>query len=191
MTGMETQLAPGFLVASPQMKDPFFARTVIFLLEHDHSEGTFGIILNKTADIGMADVYAELDIPVAEEVLQRGLPPVLEGGPVTPELGWLIHSLDWAGDKTRVFENEVGVTASLDLLRDIAEGAGPSRFLFCLGYSGWGPHQLMKEIQTGSWLYVPFTSELFFDGNRETLWETAIARIGIDPAYFSPLTGGA
>ena len=191
MESMETQLAPGFLVASPQLKDPFFTRTVIFLLEHDHAEGTFGIILNKNADIAMTDVYAELDIQLSDDALQKGFPPVLEGGPVTPELGWLIHSLDWISDKTRAFENEVGVTASLDLLKDIAQGEGPSRFLFCLGYSGWGPHQLMKEIQTGSWLHVPFTADLFFNVEREKLWETAVARLGIDPAYFSPLMGGA
>ena len=191
MTRMETQLAPGFLVASPQLKDPFFAKTVIFLLEHEHAEGTFGIILNKVADIEMTDVYAELNITVSEDVISKGLPPVLEGGPVTPELGWLIHTLDWMCDKTRTFGNEVGVTASLEILNDIAQGGGPSQFWFCLGYSGWGPQQLMKEIQSGSWLHVPFSADLFFGVERESLWETAISRLGIDPAYFSPQMGGA
>ncbi|MBN2531124.1 MAG: YqgE/AlgH family protein [Deltaproteobacteria bacterium] len=184
-------MAPGFLVASPQLKDPFFSRTVIFLLEHEHSEGTFGIILNKTVDIPMNDVFLELGISPCEEALFKEFPPVLEGGPVTPELGWLIHSPDWKSEKTRIFGGEVGVTASLEILEDIAAGKGPKQFLFCLGYSGWGPKQLMEEIQSGSWLHVPFSSDLFFDVSREKLWEIAFSKLGIDLAYFSPSMGGA
>jgi putative transcriptional regulator len=191
MSYMETQLAPGFLVASPQLKDPFFSKTVIFLLEHEHEEGTFGIVLNKTAEIPMGDVYAELGIAVLDEVAQRGLPSVLEGGPVTPELGWLIHSTDWMSEKTRVFGDTIGVTASIEILKDIANNRGPQRFWFCLGYSGWGPHQLTQEIRTGSWLHVPFAADLFFDVSREELWISAISRLGIDPAFFSPVMGGA
>lgn len=188
---METQLAPGFLVASPQLKDPFFKKTVIFVLEHAHEEGTFGIIMNRVADIALPDVFAELDIPLSEELEQSRLPKVIEGGPVTPELGWVIHSIDWTSEKTKIFNDAIGVTASMEILQDIAKGNGPAKFRFCLGYSGWGPKQLMKEIQIGSWLHLPFSTDLFFDTRQEELWQTAVSKLGIDPAYFSPSMGGA
>ncbi|MBN2341969.1 MAG: YqgE/AlgH family protein [Deltaproteobacteria bacterium] len=188
---METQLAPGFLVASPQLKDPFFEKTVIFLLEHDHNEGTFGIIMNKLANIQLNEVFSELNISLSEEIKHTKLPQIVEGGPVTPELGWVIHSSDWSSEKTKLFCESVGVTASLEILQDIAIGQGPARFWFCLGYSGWGPKQLMKEIQIGSWLHLPFSADLFFDIPHEQIWKAAIGKLGIDPAYFSPLMGGA
>lgn len=188
---METKLAPGFLVASPQLKDPFFKKTVIFLLEHTHEEGTFGIILNKIADIQMIEVFDELNITVGDEIDTRSFGQVIEGGPVTPELGWLIHSMDWTSEKTKLFSSDIGVTASMEILTDIANGVGPKKFWFCLGYAGWGPRQLLEEIQIGSWLHVPFSSDLFFNYPSQDLWQEAIAKLGINPAYISPIIGGA
>lgn len=188
---MESKLAPGFLIASPHMRDPFFEKSVVFLLEHDDDEGSFGIILNKVADIDLHDVFSELGVTVNDDIIKKISHPVLEGGPVTPELGWIIHTPDWTSEKTRTFEGEICITASMEILNEIAAGKGPSQFWFCLGYSGWDSEQLIGEIRSGAWLNIPFDSSLFFDVSIKDKWNAAMERLGIDPAHLSPIVGGA
>jgi len=188
---MESTIAPGFLVASPHMKDEFFEKTVIFLAEHDTDEGSFGIVLNQATDISLLDIFAQMDIDAAGWTRAGYSGQILLGGPVTPELGWVIHSVDWTSDSTRIFKGIVALTASREILEAIAGGRGPHHYLFCLGYSGWGGGQLDNETRSGAWLNVPLEKELFFDVPLEERWETAILRLGFDPFCLSPTVGGA
>jgi putative transcriptional regulator len=186
---METPLAPGFLVAAPGLQDPFFRRSVVLLVEHDHAEGTFGVLINRSAGVDMDRIFEELDI--TPTVNPSSLPIVLEGGPVTPEMGWVLHSLDWKTAESRPVGEYLAVTSCRRILEDIASGCGPTKFRFCIGYAGWGAHQLVEEMKNGAWLHVPLDAELIFDVPLEKRWQMAISKLGIDPAYLSSITGGA
>ena len=188
---MTMSIAPGFLVAAPQLKDPFFQRTVVFMMEHNVDEGALGLIINQTADVKLESVMRGLDLEKEVDNLSSKHPPVMFGGPVSPELGWIIHSVDWTSKQTRVYNDMVAVTASMELLKAIFSGNGPKDYLFCLGYSGWGPHQLIGEMRTGSWLNVPFERKLVFDVPIESRWNEAIGRLGIDPGCIAPVVGDA
>jgi putative transcriptional regulator len=188
---MESSIAPAFLVSSPHMKDAFFEKTLIFLAEHDAVEGSFGIVVNRSAEIEFRDVLSQMEIPAPDAQTPPGAVPVLSGGPVTPELGWVIHTLDWTGEGTRAFGDQIGITASRQILEDIAAGRGPRSFLFCLGYAGWGPDQLLDEIRSGAWLNVPLETDLLFHTDIDDRWDAAIARLGFDPSCLSPTVGGA
>jgi putative transcriptional regulator len=106
-------------------------------------------------------------------------------------MGWVIHSADWTSEKTKIFDNSVGLTASLDIIKAIAEGKGPKEFLFCLGYSGWAPLQLMNEIRGGFWLNIPFDKSYLFNVSATEKWSKALEILGVGTSNFSPVTGGA
>jgi putative transcriptional regulator len=188
---METVIAPGFLVAAPQLKDPNFDGTVIFMIEHDDTEGSLGLVINRATELRLARVLSEMSLPVPEgSDLDRGR-PVLYGGPVSPELGWIVHTPDWNSSATKTIAGAVGVTASLEVLKAIASGKGPRSYVFCLGYAGWGPGQLVDEIKEGSWFNVPFGADLIFDVPLDERWNNALARLGIDPLSLAPMVGDA
>jgi putative transcriptional regulator len=182
---METKLAPGFLAASPHIKDSYFKNAVIFLLEYDDDDGAFGLMINRGISLSMLDIFDELDISVADEMKEQEFPGVLNGGPVMPEAGWVIHEAGWKSSGTKLFRN-AGVTASRSVLEDIAKGRGPDVYRFCLGYCGWGAGQLSGEIRDGVWIHVPFNEELLLHTPVEERWKTAISTLGIDPAFLSP-----
>ena len=164
---------------------------MVLLLEHDNEEGTFGIIINRSARITLRDVFEELKIDLSPEWTDESLPPVMEGGPVTPELGWVIHSPDWHCEQTRVFGGTTAVTSSREILEVIAHREGPAVWWFCLGYAGWAAGQLVGEIREGAWLHLSYEDELIFRVPPAERWHTAISRLGIDPLCLSPVVGGA
>ncbi len=188
---MSSRISPGFLVAAPQLKDPNFARTVVLMMEHEDDEGSLGLVINRSADLGLADVLEAMEIEVEGEVDGRSHPPVMYGGPVAVELGWILHSADWDGEQTRPVADGVRVTASRDIVEAIATGRGPASYMFCLGYAGWGPGQLIGEIKSGSWITVPFEADLVFDVPMEDRWEAALRRLGIDPGALAATVGDA
>ena len=173
------------LVAMPQMQDPRFMRTVIYMCAHS-MEGAMGLVVNKLADnVSFPDLLDQLNIqtaPVENEIF------VHFGGPVETGRGFVLHSSDYVQDATLVIDENVGLTATVDILKSIAEGSGPDRSLLALGYAGWGAGQLDEEIQANGWLTVAPDVPLVFDGDLDGKWERAMAKMGID---FSKLSGDA
>ena len=173
------------LVAMPQMQDPRFMRTVIYMCAHS-MEGAMGLVVNKLADnVSFPDLLDQLNIqtgPVENEIF------VHFGGPVETGRGFVLHSSDYVQDATLVIDENVGLTATVDILKSIAEGSGPDRSLLALGYAGWGAGQLDEEIQANGWLTVAPDVPLVFDGDLDGKWERAMGKMGID---FSKLSGDA
>lgn len=188
---METAIAPGFLVAAPQLDDPNFDRTVVLMIEHDEAEGSFGLVINRIAEVDLAAVLGAMRVQLDRPVDIARHPPVLAGGPVSPELGWIVHTADWSGAATKPLAAGVAVTASAEILRAVSGGEGPREYVLCLGYAGWAPGQLAAEIRSGSWITVPFEDELVFRVPHAARWETALSRLGIDPSSIAPGTGDA
>lgn len=188
---METVIAPGFLVAAPNLRDPNFDGTVVFMVEHDDEEGSLGLVINRESELTLERVLGQMKLQVPATGIVNGEKRVHYGGPVSPELGWIVHTPEWRGQGTLLVGEAVAVSASLEVLKAIAAGDGPREFLFCLGYAGWGPGQLVEEIKTGSWFNVPFESALIFEVAVEQRWHTAIERLGIDPLAIVPTVGDA
>ena len=173
------------LVAMPQMQDPRFMRTVIYLCAHS-TDGAVRLVVNKLVDnVSFPDLLEQLNIqtgPVENEIF------VHFGGPVETGRGFVLHSLDYVQDATLLIDEHIGVTATVDILKSIAEGSGPDRSLLALGYAGWGAGQLDEEIQANGWLSVAPDVPLVFDGDLDGKWERAMGKMGID---FSKLSGDA
>jgi putative transcriptional regulator len=176
-------LAPGFLVAMPQLADPSFRRTVVLLVAHG-PEGTLGFVVNRPLPATVTEVLEGLSIPWqgdAEEAVHFG-------GPVLPQGGWVLFGVPTgrsAPEESQLVLPGLHVTPSLAVLRDLAE-APPARFRLLLGHAGWGAGQLEAELVEGAWLLVPPTAELIFDVPVEDIWELAIRSLGVDPASIVP-----
>ncbi len=164
------------LVAMPSMRDPRFTRTVIFMCAHN-ADGAMGLVLNRlVGSLTFPDLLAQLGIerpPIGRDIR------VHFGGPVETGRGFVLHSADYTDEGTMMIGKDVGLTASLDILRDIAGGGGPRQSLLALGYAGWGPGQLDSEIQANGWLFAPADEGLLFDPRLDDKWERAIGKIGV------------
>jgi putative transcriptional regulator len=184
-SGETGYLTGQLLVAMPQMQDPRFARTVVYMCAHT-ANGAMGLVLNKLVDnVTFPDLLEQLNItggPVEREI------HVHFGGPVETGRGFVLHSADYVQDATLVIDEHVGLTATVDILQAIAQGDGPRSSLLALGYAGWGPGQLDSEIQANGWLSVQADDALLFDTEIASKWERAMGKIGID---FSKLSGDA
>lgn len=167
-----------FLVAAPEMGDPRFAKTVIYMVNHG-TDGAFGLIVNKTYGSGpVADLLKGFGIE-AEQA--KGNIRVHYGGPVERGFGFLLHTSDYSGGDTRPVTPGVSLTTSRDALKAIASGQGPKRSIFVLGYSGWAPGQLESEIRRGDWLTAPADEALVFDeADQEAKWQRARGKAGLD-----------
>ena len=166
-------LAGQLLIAAPTMGDPRFVHTVILLLRQDDT-GAFGIVLNHP--IEKRSVASLLDAVGSHETGVEGSLEVFAGGPVQPELGFVVHSPDYHRADTLAVGNEVAMTADKQILRDIGHQKGPKKALFAFGYAGWGPGQLEAELARHDWYTATGDPELIFDRDRATLWDTAMAR---------------
>ena len=184
----EAYLAGQLLVAMPGMKDPRFAKSVIYMCAHN-ADGAMGLVLNRALDqLSFTDLLDQLGIDSSgmSESIQ-----VHFGGPVETGRGFVLHSPDYQQEGTLVVSATVALTATVDILRAIAAGSGPRRHLLALGYAGWGPGQLDGEIRANGWLNVAPDDDLVFDGNLTRKWERAMAKIGIDPRMLSDAAGHA
>lgn len=177
-----------FLVAMPSMSDPRFERSVIYLCIHN-AEGAMGLVVNRLVEsLTFSELLEQLDIPTSphgEEIR------VHFGGPVESGRGFVLHSTEYAQEGTVEMDNGVGLTATVDILRDIAAGEGPRDRLLALGYAGWGPGQLDHEIQENAWLNVPADPSLLFDEDLDQKWDRAVASLGFDPSLLSSDAGRA
>ena len=176
------------LIAMPTMGDPRFERTVIYMCAHS-ADGAMGLVVNKKAsEIDFPELLKQLEIET--DGIKNPI-PILVGGPVETGRGFVLHSLDYRQDSTLAVTDEVGLTATVDILRSIAEGEGPAHSLLTLGYAGWSAGQLDGEIQANGWLNVPADSSLLFDDDLSEKWDRAVRKVGIDPSFLSAEAGHA
>ena len=186
-------LSGQLLIAMPGMGDPRFERSVIFMCAHS-SSNALGLIVNQPAPELtftelMAQVQIKIDAPQPKEV---GKLPIHIGGPVEHGRGFVLHSTDYRkNESTLHVNNAFGMTATLDILQDIASGQGPRQCILALGYSGWGEGQLENEIKRNGWLTAEATPDLVFDDDNPTKWERALGTLGIDPVMLSGSAGHA
>lgn len=166
-------LAGQLLIASPTIGDPRFAHTVILIVRHD-KEGAFGIVINRP--VGERAIGDLLEATGDNDPGAAGIVRVFAGGPVQPELGFVIHSAEYRRAETVDVDGHVAMTASRQILLDIGRNQGPEKSLFALGYAGWGPGQLEGELAHNSWFTTPEEPKLVFDDDRGNLWDEAMAR---------------
>jgi putative transcriptional regulator len=189
-------LAGQILVAMPTIRDDRFSRTVIYLCAHS-SEGAMGIVINQPAPhIDFGDLLVQLEVipdnKLIELPLRAGEVKVLKGGPVETGRGFVLHSADFfIENSTLPIDNGICLTATLDILKAIARGQGPESAVLALGYAGWAPGQLESEIHANGWLNCDADSELVFSTRAELKYESALRKIGIDPAKLSSEAGHA
>lgn len=176
------------LIAMPNMMDPNFAKVVIFVCEHTE-EGALGIIINQPINITFDEVLDHMKLKAEDDKVNHL--PVLFGGPVQQERGFIIHSPIGAWRASLTVNDDIAVTASRDILEAVALGHGPDKLLTCLGYAGWGAGQLEEEISQNMWLDVPANTTIIFDTPFEKRWEEAAKSIGIDTRFFSGEAGHA
>jgi putative transcriptional regulator len=188
LMGGDGYLTGQLLIAMPNMRDSRFARTVIYVCAHN-SDGAMGLVINRlVGSVTFPDLLQQLGIDadhVAEEIR------IHFGGPVESGRGFVLHSGEYEHDTTLKVATEVALTATVDILQDIAGGQGPRRSLLALGYAGWGPGQLDSEIQANGWLHVAADEELVFGENLDDKWERAIAKLGVDVSLLSGDAGHA
>ena len=170
-------LAGQLLVAAPGMPDPRFAETVIFMLRHD-STGAMGIVINRP--VGVMSLEDILSSTGQDPQGAEGEIIVHTGGPVGPELGFLLHSTDYKTEGTIQITERIAMSGRPEVMADVAKGKGPRLVLLAFGYAGWSPGQLEGEMSHADWFSVPADESIIFDDNDVTKWRRASARRGID-----------
>jgi putative transcriptional regulator len=165
------------LVASPSMGDPRFARTVILMVRHD-KDGAFGIVVNRL--VGERPLAALLETLGEKDTTATGQVRIFAGGPVQPEIGFVVHSTDYQLPTTLDVNARVAMTSSREILRDIGNDKGPQKSLIAFGYAGWAPGQLEGELARRDWVVAPGESKLIFDEDRDKVWDAAFAQRTLD-----------
>lgn len=176
------------LIAMPNMRDPRFEKSVIYMCVHN-ADGAMGLVVNKQIDsLSFPQLLEQLEIETQES------PPGIRihfGGPVESGRGFVLHSADYGQSGTISVDDSFALTATIDILRDIARQRGPENSILALGYAGWGPGQLDGELQQNAWLNVTADESLIFGPDVESTWDRAVAKIGIDPRLLSADAGHA
>ncbi|WP_343080764.1 YqgE/AlgH family protein [Ostreiculturibacter nitratireducens] len=182
-------LSGKLLIAMPGMGDPRFEKSVVFLCAHS-DEGAMGLIVNKPLDeLEFGDLLTQLGIPKGDS--SRDI-RVHFGGPVEHGRGFVLHSGDYhAPEGTLRVDDRFGMTATLDVLQELAKGGGPASSFLALGYAGWGPGQLETEIAENGWLTCDAAPDLVFSSENAKKWERALRTLGIDPLTLSAAAGRA
>ena len=192
----EGLLDGNLLIAMPSMGDKRFARSVVYICAHS-ADGAMGIVINKLAgDVSFRDLLIQLDVISAgsDASLPGGADRVRvhRGGPVETGRGFVLHSADFFLDNaTLPIDDDIYLTATLEILRAIAEGHGPRKAFLALGYAGWAPGQLEFEIQANGWLHSEADRSILFDNDVDSKYDRALAKIGIEPAMLSLDAGHA
>jgi len=161
------------LIATPTMRDPRFDRAVILMVSHDR-DGAFGIVINRPlGEMPLADILAAFG---EKDAAATGKVPVFLGGPVQPEVSFVIHGTDYRRAETRAIDARLAATPARDVLVDIAGNQGPAKSLVAFGYAGWAPGQLESELSRNVWYTAPADPGLVFDDDRDKVWEHAAER---------------
>jgi putative transcriptional regulator len=177
-----------FLIAMPAMEDPNFNATVTYLCKHD-AEGALGVIINRPSETTLGDVLAQFSLTPSER--ERARQPVLRGGPVEPERGFVLHRSTTKYDATLDPGGEIKVTLSTDILNAVARGEGPEPMVVALGYAGWGGGQLEAELLANAWLTVAADPAVVFDTPFEQRWAAAVGLLGVDIHQITSYAGHA
>ena len=177
------------LIAMPSLPDPRFERSVIFMISHS-LEGAMGLIVNKPiGPLGFRDLMEQMEIAVGPATPNT---PVLFGGPVETDRGYVLHDNDRANrTATMAVTSEIALTPTVDMLRAIADGRGPAKWLLALGYAGWGPGQIESEIATNSWIHCDADPALVFRAPAEEKWRLAFEKLGAGLSGLSAEAGRA
>lgn len=188
MSGDQGYLTGQLLIAMPTMRDPRFARSVVYLCAHN-SDAAMGLVVNRLiGSLTFPDLLTQLGIDAsgASDEIR-----VHFGGPVETGRGFVLHSTDYQHESSMDVDRGVALTATVEILRDMAKGSGPERSLLALGYAGWGPGQLDAEIQANGWLHVEADESLLFGSELDDKWERAINKLGFDMTMLSGDAGHA
>jgi putative transcriptional regulator len=183
-----TSLTNHLLIAMPGMLDPNFSSTVTLICEHNE-DGALGIIINRPLTLKLGGLFEQLDLPDADPAAAAR--PVLMGGPVGPERGFVLHDTDQAYEHSLDVSNDIRLTLSRDVIDAMASGKGPARTLVALGYAGWEAGQLEREMLANSWLTVDATPTIVFDLPFDERWTAAAGTLGIDISRMSGDAGHA
>jgi putative transcriptional regulator len=177
-----------FLVAMPSMLDPRFEKSIIFMCSHG-PEGAMGLVVNRLfGELNFKGLLAQFDIQPDLGVPDR---LVHYGGPVDPVRGFVLHTSDYQKEGTTLVTPQLCLTATVEILEDLAKGRGPERSILLLGYAGWAPGQLEGELQGTGWLTVPADDSLLFDEDMDSKWKRALEKIGVSPTMLSSDIGHA
>ena len=185
-----TSLRNQFLIATPTLEDGIFKSSVTYICEHDE-DGAMGIIINRPSDLKFNDLVKEFE---AIETSELNTQPVMVGGPVGLERGFVLHqtpanTIEWLS--TLQISSDVALTGSKDILAALGEGKGPDKFLFVLGYAGWGAGQLEQELMENDWLTSPATPEILFSTPYHLRAEAAAKLLGVDLSALATQPGNA
>lgn len=176
------------LIAMPAMPDPRFARSVIYVCSHGPN-GAMGLVVNRHyGEVNFRALLQQLNVKAATEMPDL---PVHYGGPVETGRGFVLHSTDYLREGTMRIDDNVALSATVEILQTLAAGSGPERALMALGYTGWGAGQLDAEMQANGWLTAAADDDILFSREIETKWERALAKIGISPMALSGVAGHA
>ncbi len=178
-----SEIAPGLLIAVPQLADPNFERSVVLMIEHGES-GAMGIVINRPAGITLGDVARSHDIRPSPPLRES---PVFVGGPVEPERGFVLHARQDLPEFVPLFDG-MNLSGSMETLKVLLEEGPTDGFRLCLGYAGWGPGPLEKELQEGSWLTAEAVPRHILETPPDQTWSVVLREMGIDPAML--LQGG-
>ena len=173
-------LAGNFLIAMPGLADPNFWQSVVLLGVHSHEEGAFGLVVNRMLDIDLSEILLE----IGEKPVEDELPEVLAGGPVQPSHGFVLFERDdreAPAEEDIAISDTISVSGSTETLARLAGGSTGGRYFLLLGYSGWHPGQLEREIEDNSWVVAPLDTSILFDVPAEERWSAALRSIGIEP----------
>jgi putative transcriptional regulator len=169
----ESDFIGQLLVATPEMKDPRFVQSVIYIVKHDH-EGTLGLVLNRPLALApIEDVIKGfgLDGKNAKEAIT-----VHYGGPVSPRQGFILHSDDVILETSIKVKDNIAMTSDPRIMDNISKGQGPRQFLLMIGYAGWAPGQLEEEVKNKTWFFIPADNDIVFDKQAKTKWQRAMDR---------------
>jgi putative transcriptional regulator len=184
----DDSLTNQLLIAMPGMEDPNFSTTVTLICEHNDN-GALGIIINRPLNLKLSGIFDQLAVEDADPYAADS--PVMAGGPVGTERGFVLHGNEHSFENTLAVSNDIQLTLSRDIIDAMATGTGPDRSLVAIGYAGWEPGQLEEEMLANSWLNVTATPELIFDTPFEQRWDSAARLLGVDIASLSPEAGHA
>ncbi|HKJ50980.1 MAG TPA: YqgE/AlgH family protein [Gammaproteobacteria bacterium] len=188
MTQQAASLVDKCLIATPAIKDPIFASSLVYMCEHSEN-GSMGLVVNHETSQILDDIFSQLNIECDDEGIKNQ--PVYIGGPVQLEQGFVLHSGEGSWQNSVEVSNGIHLTSSLDILQAIANGQGPEDYLVILGFSGWASGQLESELQQNSWLTSTCNPDLLFHQKPEDKWQVAFDSLGFDINSLSPVSGNA
>ena len=188
MPDSASSLSQQLLIALPSLADPNFARAVLLICQHD-ANGAMGIVVNRASEFSVGDLFDQIGVEGGSDELRAQ--PVLAGGPVHAERGFVLHDGERAWDSSIRLPGGLSLTTSRDVLEALARGEGPAQALVALGCAGWGGGQLEQEISENSWMTAPPDASLLFELPLEQRWQAAAGLIGVNLAQMTHYSGRA